>query len=284
METPIVKTVDFGASDVPLKPEELDKAGLTQFPMVIGGVVPIINISNLGKRRLKLTPELLSEIFLGSITKWNDPRIIALNPDLTVPDVDITVCHRKDQSGTTWIFTSYLTDVSPAWKEKVGRGLTVSWPTGVGGKSNEGVALSVKKTEGSIGYVEFVYASRQRLPYVSLKNKYGEFVMPSTETFQTAASHADWSATAGFYMVPRDQPGKGSWPIVGASYVLVRREQPDAEKARAMLQFFDWCFKDGADLAAQLHYVPIPEAVWGLVESAWKKEIKAEGGASAVWK
>ncbi|MEW6351837.1 MAG: phosphate ABC transporter substrate-binding protein PstS [Thermodesulfobacteriota bacterium] len=277
------KTVDFGASDAPLKPEELDNEGLTQFPLVMGGVVPVVNVPNVWKGRLKLTPELLAQIFLGEITKWNDRRIMAVNHDLKIPDMDITVCHRADKSGTTWIFTNYLTKISPAWKEKVGHGSTVSWPTGVGGKGNEGVSVLVRKTKGAIGYVEFAYALKERLPYVSLQNNAGKFVVPTIESFQAAASNADWSHSKGFYMVLTDQPGDGSWPIVGASYILLHREQPDKAKAAAMLQFFHWCFKNGADHAVQLHYVPIPQKVYGLVESAWEQEIKTQGDAVA-WK
>jgi phosphate transport system substrate-binding protein len=276
------KTVDFGASDEPLKAEELDKTGLVQFPMIMGGVVQVVNIEGIGKGKLKLTGDLLADIFLGKIKNWNDRRIMAVNPDLKLPDREITVVHRADGSGTTWIFTNYLSKVSAEWKEKVGNDKSVSWPTGVGGKGNEGVAAVVKKTEGAIGYVEYAYALRERLKYVQLQNKAGRFVTPTIETFQAAAANADWDEAPGFFMVLTDQSGEKSWPIVGASYILVYKDQPDPAKAKAVLKFFDWSFKNGADLASDLHYVPIPSKVYTLVHSRWQKEITS--GGMPVWK
>lgn len=276
------KTVDFGASDEPLKAEELDKNGLLQFPMIMGGVVPVINIEGISKGKLRLTPELLADIFLGKIKNWNDRRIMAVNSDMRLPDEEITVVHRADGSGTTWIFTNYLSKISGEWQEKVGNDKSVSWPTGVGGKGNEGVSALVKKTDGSIGYVEYAYALRERLKYVQIQNKAGRFVTPTIESFQAAAANAEWENAPGFYMVLTDQPGEKSWPITGASYILVHKDQPDASKAEAMLKFFDWCFKNGSEQAIELHYVPIPAKVCSLVKSLWVKEVAS--GGKVVWK
>ncbi|MGO9567964.1 MAG: phosphate ABC transporter substrate-binding protein PstS [Desulfomonilaceae bacterium] len=276
------KTVDFGASDEPLKAEELNQHGLVQFPMIMGGVVPVIHVEGIAKGKLKLTPELLADIYLAKIKKWNDPRIMAVNPDLRLPDKEITVVHRADGSGTTWIFTNYLSKVSPDWKEKVGNDKSVSWPTGVGGKGNEGVSVLVKKTDGAIGYVEYAYALRERLKFVQLQNRAGKFVAPTIETFQAAAANADWDKAPGFYMVLTDQPGEKSWPIVGASYILIYKDQLAPAKAGAMLKFFDWCFKQGQSMATDLHYVPIPLNVYNLVESDWTKQVTAAG--APAWK
>ncbi|MBI4963155.1 MAG: phosphate ABC transporter substrate-binding protein PstS [Desulfomonile tiedjei] len=276
------KTVDFGASDEPLKAEDLSKDGLIQFPMIMGGVVPVANIEGVSRGKLKLTPELLADIFLGKIKKWNDRRIVAVNSDVKLPDQEITVVHRADGSGTTWIFTNYLSKVSSEWKEKIGGGKSVSWPTGVGGKGNEGVSALVKKTAGGIGYVEYAYALKERLKYVQLQNNAGKFITPTIETFQTAAANADWEKAPGFYIVLVDQPGEKSWPITGASYILMHKDQADPAKAHAVLKFFDWCFKNGADAAKELHYVPMPTKVFTLVESVWAKDMSA--GGSPVWK
>jgi phosphate transport system substrate-binding protein len=276
------KTVDFGASDEPLKPEELDKEGLIQFPMIMGGVVPVINLPDVTKGKLRLTPELLADIFIGKITAWNDRRIMAVNPDAKLPNKEITIVHRADGSGTTWIFTNYLSKVSAEWKEKIGNGKTVSWPTGIGGKGNEGVSALVKKTEGSIGYVEFAYALKERLKYVTLQNKAGKFVTPTIQTFQAAAENADWESAPGFFLVLTDQPGEKSWPIVGVSYILIHKAQPDGNKARQMLKFFEWCFREGPDMAVELHYVPIPSKVYNLVGSVWAKSISVSGQPLAL--
>ncbi|MGO9117876.1 MAG: phosphate ABC transporter substrate-binding protein PstS [Desulfomonilaceae bacterium] len=277
------KTVDFGASDEPLKPEELERDGLFQFPLIMGGVVPVINVPDIAKGKVRLTPDLLADIYLGKITKWNDRRIMAVNQDLRLPDLDITVVHRADGSGTTWIFTNYLTKISPEWKDKIGIGKSVSWPTGVGGKGNEGVAGLVKKTEGSIGYVEFAYALRERLKYVQLQNRAGKFVLPTIQSFQAAAAHADWENSPAFYIVLTDQSGEKSWPIVGASYILIHKDQSNSRNIKVLLQFFEWCYKNGSDQATELHYVPIPSGVANLVLASWAKQVSA-GGQPIVWK
>ncbi len=250
--------------------------------MIMGGVVPVINLENIAKGKVRLTPELLADIYLSKIKNWNDRRIMAVNPDLKMPDQEITVLHRADGSGTTWIFTNYLSKISHDWKEKVGGGKSVSWPTGVGGKGNEGVSALVKKTQGSIGYVEYAYALKERLKYVQIQNGAGKFVTPTIESFQAAAANADWEGAPGFYMVLTDQPGDKSWPITGASYILVHRDQLDVSKAEAMLKFFDWCFKNGTEQAVELHYVPMPSKVCNLVKSLWAKEITSAG--KVVWK
>jgi phosphate transport system substrate-binding protein len=277
------KTVDFGASDAPLKVDELNSAGLIQFPMVIGGVVPVVNLEGVGAGKLDLTPELLAQIFLGKIAKWDDPAIKKLNPQLKLPGQNITVVHRADGSGTTWLFTHYLTLVSPEWKEKVGTGKSVQWPspTSVGGKGNEGVASYVKKVKGAIGYVEYAYALQNKMSYALLKNQAGTFVEPNLASFQAAAANADWHKAPGFYLILNDQPGEKSWPITGATYILIYKEQPDAAKAKAVLKFFDWCYKHGAKMAEKLDYVPLPQNVVALVEDTWAKEVKAQG--KPVW-
>ncbi len=276
------KTVDFGASDEPLQEGELKEAGLFQFPMIIGGVVPVVNLKGIEPGKLQLSGETLAQIFLGKIIKWNDPKIAADNPALTLPDQKIVVVHRSDGSGTTWIFTNYLTKVSPEWASVAGNAKAVKWPTGVGGKGNEGVAAFVKQTGGSIGYVEYAYALKNKMTYTKLKNKAGKFVVPSIETFQSAAANADWQNAKGFYMVLTDQLGDNSWPIVGASYILVYKAMPDAAKAQTMFRFFDWCFKNGDKTATALDYVPLPKTLIDMVQTAWKKELTAAG--QPVWK
>jgi phosphate transport system substrate-binding protein len=276
------KTVDFGASDEPLKADELEKTGLVQFPMIMGGVTPVVNVKGISKGKLKLTPEILADIFMGKIKTWQDPRIMAVNPDMKAPDQEITVVHRADASGTTWILTNYLSKVSNEWKEKVGSGKSVSWPTGVSGKGNEGIAALVKKTDGAIGYVEYAHSLRERLKDVQLQNRSGKFVKPTIETFQAAAANADWDNAPGFYLVLTDQPGEKSWPIVGVSYILMQKEQSDSAKAQAVLKFFDWCLKNGAELATNLYYVPMPSRVITLVRSTWAREISS--GGLPVWK
>ena len=277
------KTVDFGASDEPLKAEELDQAGLVQFPMVVGGVVPVVNLPGIAPGQIKFAGDLLAQVFLGKITKWNDPAIKNLNPGLNLPDLNITIVHRADGSCTTWLFTHYLGLSSPEWKEKVGVGKAVKWPapSSVGGKGNEGVASYVKKVVGAIGYVEYAYAVQNRMSFGVLKNKAGNFVTPSIESFQAAAANADWQKAPGYYLVLNDQPGEQSWPITGATYILVHKQQPDAAKAKAMLKFFDWCYKHGTEMAQKLDYVPLPPQVVELVQATWAKEIKANG--KPVW-
>ena len=276
------KTVDFGASDAPLKPAELDQAGLLQFPMIMGGVVPVVNLKGIGAGQLKLSPEVLADIYLGTITKWDDARIAAENKELKLPAQDITVVHRADGSGTTWIFTNYLTKVSKTWAEKVGNDKAVQWPTGVGGKGNEGVAAYVQRINGSIGYVEYAYALQNKMSSALLKNQAGNFVAPTAENFQAAAANADWAHAEGYYMVLTDQPGKDSWPITGASFILVYRDQPNVEPVKTVLDFFAWCYKNGQATALKLDYVPMPEKVVDMVEKTWAKEIRANG--QPVWK
>ena len=276
------KTIDFGGSDAPMKPAELDEHGLLQFPMVVGGVVLVLKVKGVEAGELHLSPALLADIFLGKIKKWNDPAIKALNRKLSLPDMEITVVHRADGSGTTWIFTNYLAKVSGEWKEKVGFGKAVDWPTGIGGKGNEGVAVYVNKVNGSIGYVEFAYALQNKLVYAQLQNKAGNFVNPTIETFQAAAAGADWKNAPGYYLVLTDQPGDESWPITGATFILIHKKQKDLNLAKAMLSYFDWCYRYGGKTAKKLHYVPIPLNVVELVKDSWKSEITA--GSSPVWK
>ncbi|MHB9028124.1 MAG: phosphate ABC transporter substrate-binding protein PstS [Candidatus Latescibacterota bacterium] len=275
------RTVDFGASDAPLTVEELNQAGLVQFPLVMGGVVPVVNIVGIKPGQLKLTPALLADIYLGAVKNWNDPAVRKVNPGVNLPDRAITVVHRSDGSGTTWIFTNYLDKISPAWHSKVGTDKAVNWPAGVGGKGNEGVAAYVQRLNGSIGYVEFAYALENKMNHTLLQNSAGEFVSPTIESFQAAAANADWKSAPGFYMVLTNQPGKTSWPITGASFILIYKSQKDAKVAKDMLTFFDWCFRKGNDIARSLYYVPMPETVVKQVEDMWAKEVKA--GNSAVW-
>lgn len=275
------KTVDFGASDAPLKKEELDQIGLMQFPLVMGGVVPIINLPGVKDGQLKLTAQALADVFLGKIVKWNDKAIADANPGVKLPDLLITVVHRADGSGTTWIFTHYLAAVSAEWKDKVGADKAVAWPVGVAGKGNEGVAAYVKQINGSIGYVEFAYALENKITTAQLQNKAGKFVKPTIETFQAAAANADWTAAPGFYMVLVDQPGDNSWPITGASFILIYKDQQNAATAKDMLKFFDWCLHNGGPAAEELHYIPMPENVVKLIEDTWGSQVKAQG--NSVW-
>jgi len=275
------KTVDFGASDAPLKAEELDKSGLLQFPMIMGGVVPVVNVPGIEAGTLKLSGATLADIFLGKISTWNDPAIGKENPGLKLPDTAITVVYRADGSGTTWIFTNYLSKISTPWKDTVGNAKSVKWPSGVGGKGNEGVAAYVQRIKGSIGYVEYAYALQNKLTYSLLQNQAGHFVAPTSATFQAAAANADWAKAEGFYLVLTDQPGAESWPITGASFILVHKDQADATTAKEVLKFFDWCYRNGAKTAEKLDYVPIPEKVVALVEKAWAEQIKAAG--KPVW-
>ena len=276
------KTVDFGASDKPLEPKDLDANGLLQFPMIMGGVVPVVNIKGIGAGQVKLTGPVLADIYLGKVKKWNDPAIKALNPALkALPDEAISVVHRSDGSGTTFIFTHYLSEMSPEWKQKVGEEASVAWPTGVGGKGNEGVASYASRINGAIGYVEYAYALQNKLAYVLLQNRAGKFVKPSAESFSAAAANANWAKAPGFYLLLTDQPGAESWPITGASFILVYKNPPKPENTKAVLDFFDWAYHNGAKMASELDYVPIPASVVKLVEDTWAKEIKA--GGKSVW-
>ena len=277
-------TVDFGASDAPLKPEDLEKMGVEQFPTVMGGVLPVLNVPGIESGKLKLDGPTLAAIYLGKISKWDDPAIQKLNPELKLPAQAITTVNRSDGSGTTFIFTSYLSMVSPEWKEKVGAGTAVKWPaaSSVGGKGNEGVASQVKAVGNSIGYVEYAYAFQNKIPYALLKNKAGKYPEPSLDSFQAAAANADWTkAPKGFALMLDDQPGEASWPIVGATYILAYKNYPDAAKGKAVLKFFDWAYKHGGDMAKSLHYVPLPENVVKLIEDDWAKEVKS--GGKPLW-
>jgi len=273
------KTVDFGASDMPMKPEELDKDGLLQFPTVIGGDVPVMNLEGVGAGQLKLTGPMLADIYLGKITKWNDAAIAKLNPTLKMPDSEITVVHRSDGSGTTFIWVNYLSKVSPEWKQKVGEGTSVAWPAGVGGKGNEGVASYVQRVKGSIGYVEYAYALQNKMNYAQMQNRDGAFVSPSADSFKAAAAGADWSKAPGYYLVLTDQPGKNSWPISGATFILMYKSQAKPETAKEVLKFFDWAYSpEGDKLASALDYVPLPDAVTNQIRTTWKSLIKDASG------
>jgi len=275
------KTVDFGASDMPLKPADLEKDGLTQFPMVMGGVVPVINVPGITAGELKLDGKVLADIYLGNITKWNDPAIAALNSGLKLPDLAIAPVYRSDGSGTTFIFTHYLSEVSPEWKDKVGENTSVQFPSGIGGKGNEGVSAMASRTVGAIGYVEYAYAKQNKLTYALLRNKDGEFVSPASAAFRAAAANADWSKTQDFYLLLTNQPGKESWPITGATFILLHKQQSKPEVAREVINFFDWAYLNGGKLADDLDYVPMPENVVKLVEQSWQ-QIKSPDG-KPVW-
>lgn len=276
------KTVDFGASDAPLKADELDKNGLIQFPMVIGGVVPVVNLEDIAAGQLKLTPELIANLYLGKITKWNDEAIKKANPGLALPDKAVTVVHRADGSGTTWIFTNYLAVISEEWKTKVGADKEVAWPAGIGGKGNEGVAAYVQRVAGSVGYVEYAYALQNKMTYALLQNKDGQFVAPTMETFQAAAANADWANAPGYYVILNNQPGAKSWPITGASFILIHKNALDKDKTKAVLSFFDWAYKNGGSIAQSLNYVTIPDSVVKLVNEKWAAVVKDSNQAS-VW-
>ncbi len=272
------KTVDFGASDKPLKPEELEKDGLTQFPTVMGGVVPIINVDGIKEGQIKLTGAVLADIFMGKVKKWNDPAIANLNKGVALPASDITVVHRSDGSGTTFLFTNYLTKVSPEWKDKVGSDASVAWPVGTGGKGNEGVANFVKQIKGSIGYVEFAYAKQNKMNYTQLQNKDGVFVAPNEDNFKAAAANAEWDKAPGFYEILTDEPGKASWPITGATFILMHKSQANSAQAAQVLKFFEWAYANGDAMALDLDYIPMPDSVVKLVQNSWKANIKGNDG------
>lgn len=279
----IAKTVDFGASDDPMKGDALEKNGLFQFPAIVGGTVPVINVDGIKPGELKLSGTVIADIFLAKIKKWDDPAIKAMNPDVKLPSADIIVVHRSDGSGTTFGWTNYLSKVSPAWKEQVGEGKAVKWPTGQGGKGNEGVAAYVRQLKNSIGYVEYAYAKQNNLSWTQLQNKDGKFVQPTQEAFAAAAANADWNSAPGMGVVLTEEPGAESWPVTSASFILVHKVQDKPENGKEVLAFFDWAFKKGAKSAAELDYVPMPESVTNTIAEAWKTEIKGADG-SQVWK
>jgi phosphate transport system substrate-binding protein len=276
------KTVDFGASDMPLKAEDLETEGLMQFPAIMGGVVPVVNLDGVAPGQLKLTGPVLADIYLGKITKWNAPEISGLNAGVKLPAEDISVVHRADGSGTSFLFTDYLSKISANFKTTVGAGTAVKWPVGVGGKGNEGVAANVQRIKNSIGYVEYAYAKKNKMTYAQLKNRDGQFVSPDDDNFKAAAAGADWAKTPGFAVVLTDQAGKNSWPITGASFILMHKVQADAAKGKEVLKFFDWAYKNGGGMAAELEYVAMPPAVVKLVQDAWKAQLK-DGSGKAVW-
>jgi len=272
------KTVDFGASDAPMKPEDLEKNGLIQFPAIMGGVVPVINVKGIEAGKVRLTGPLLADIYLGKVKKWNDPAIAKLNAGVNLPDQAISAVYRSDGSGTTFLYTNYLSKVSSDWKSTVGEGTAVKWPTGVGGKGNEGVANYVSRIDGAIGYVEYAYAKQNKLAYAMMQNRDGQFVSPDDETFKAAAAGADWAKAPGMYLILTDQAGKASWPITGASFILIHKVQEKPDSAKEVFRFFDWSFKNGGAMASELDYVLMPEAVVKLIRSTWKEQVKDASG------
>jgi phosphate transport system substrate-binding protein len=276
------KTVDFGASDMPLKAEELEKEGLMQFPAIIGGVVPVFNLEGITAGQIKLTSDVITGIHLGKITKWNAAEIAALNPGVALPAIAITVVHRADGSGTTFLWTDFLSKTNADFKATVGSGTAVKWPTGVGGKGNEGVAANVQRIKGAFGYVEYAYAKKNKIAFAQLKNRDGEFVMPDDDAFKAAAANGDWKGTPGMGVVLTNQPGKSSWPATGASFILMHKVQPEALTGRAVLKFFDWSYKNGAVMASDLDYVPLPPPVVKLINEAWKAQLTDASG-KAIW-
>jgi phosphate transport system substrate-binding protein len=275
------KTVDFGASDMPLKDEDLAKDGMIQFPTVIGGVVPVVNIKGIAPGQIKMTGELLGDIYLGKVTKWNDSSIAALNPGVPLPDAAIAVVRRADGSGTTFLFTNYLSKVNAEWKAKVGEGTAVNWPTGAGGKGNEGVSAFVQRLPNSLGYVEYAYAKQNKMSHVLLKNKDGNFAAPDEDNFKAAAAGADWNKS--FYQVLTDQPGKATWPISGATFILMYKTQDKPQNAANALKFFDWAYANGDKMASELDYVPMPDVVKALVRKQWATNIMDASGKQIAY-
>ncbi|HET6435972.1 MAG TPA: phosphate ABC transporter substrate-binding protein PstS [Xanthomonadaceae bacterium] len=267
-------TVDFGSSDAPLKPEDLAKAGLGQFPSVIGGVVPVINVPGVPAGAMKLDGPLLADIFLGKVTRWDDPRIVALNGGLRLPSRKITVVHRSDGSGTTFNFVNYLSKVSPEWQSKVGEGTSVKWPTGIGGKGNEGVAAYVKQINGGIGYVEMSYALQNRMAYSRLKNRAGNFIVPGNDAFQAAADSAEWDKARDFYLIMTDAPGAEAWPITATNFILMYKQPKNAAGAKAAKEFFTWVYANGDTQATALDYVPLPDSLVKRIEAYWAENMR----------
>ncbi len=273
------RTVDFGASDMPMKAEDLQKNGLVQFPAIMGGVVPVFNLKGVKPGQLKFTGPLLADIYLGKVTQWNDPAIAKLNAGLKLPDAPITVVHRSDGSGTTFLWSNYLAKVSPEFKSAVGEGTSIKWPAGVGGKGNDGVASYVQKINGSIGYVEYAYAKQNKLSHGQLMNKAGKYVEPDDLTFKAAAAGADWKSVPGMGVVLTDQAAEKAWPVTGASFILVHARQDKADTGREVLKFFDWSFRNGGKMAEELDYVPMPDAVMKDIQASWKTVTDTSGKA-----
>lgn len=276
------KTVDFGASDAPLKDEALKEKGLVQFPTVVGGIVPVVNISGIQPGQLRLSGEVLANIYLGKITNWDDEAIKAINPGVNLPNDLIAVVRRADGSGTTFGFTNYLSQVSAEWQKEVGEGTAVKWPTGAGGKGNEGVAAFVSRLPSSIGYVEYAYAKQNKISYAQMQNKDGQFVHPSEESFKAAAAGADWENT--FYQILNNKPGAQSWPITTTTYILMHAKQENADKAAAALKFFDWAYTNGDKTASDLDYVALPQSVKDMIRKEWTDDIKDASGKAINWK
>ena len=268
------KTVTFGASDMPLEPKDLQEAGLVQFPMIIGGVVPVVNIKGVQGGQMVLDGPTVAQIYLGEITKWNDARIKKLNPTLALPATAIAPIYRSDGSGTNFLFSNYLSSVYPKFKETIGANTSVQWPVGIGAKGNEGVANMTTQTDGAIGYVEYAYAKQNKMAYVDLINSAGKKVTPNAESFQAAAANADWAHAPGYHLILTSQPGDKSWPITGASFILVYSSPPDPAATGAALKFFDWAYKNGAKMASDLDYVPLPDNLIAQVRNTWKTQIK----------
>jgi phosphate transport system substrate-binding protein len=269
------KTVTFGASDMPLKADQLEKDGLVQWPMVMGAIVAVVNLEGVKPGEMVFDGETLANIYLGKISKWDDPAIKKLNPNVKLPSAAIAVVHRADGSGTTFNFTDYLAKVSADWKSTIGEGTTVEWPVGVGAKGNEGVSGNIGQTKDSIGYVEYAYAKQNKLTYVAMMNRAGKAVQPTTETFQAAAANADWTHAPGFYLILTDQPGEKSWPITASTFILMHKEPADKAASGEALKFFKWAFANGSKMAAELDYIPMPDNVVKLIEKTWSADIKS---------
>jgi phosphate transport system substrate-binding protein len=276
------KTVTFGASDMPLEAADLAASGLVQFPTVVGGDVPVVNLDGIKPGELVLDGPTLAKIFLGEITSWDDPAIKKLNPKANLPSQAIVVVHRSDGSGTTFIWTNYLSKVSDDWKSNVGASTAVEWPTGLGAKGNEGVANNVTQTKGAIGYLEYAYVKQNKLTYVDMVNKSGKAVAPSAESFQAAAANADWANAPGFYQILTDEPGAKSWPISGATFILIPKAPDDPAAAAEALKFFSWAYEKGGKMAEELDYVPLPKTVVALIKKSWAAEIKGADGKPLV--
>jgi phosphate transport system substrate-binding protein len=272
------KTVTFGASDMPLTPEDVAKNNFVQFPVINGSVVPLLNLPGIKPGEVTLDGPTIAKIFLGDITKWNDPAITKLNPGVKLPDTAIAVVHRSDGSGTTFIWTNYLSKVSPEWKEKVGSNTAVEWPVGIGAKGSEGVSQNAAQTVGSLGYVEYAYAKQNNLTYAKMINHAGKTVSPTMEAFQAAAAGADWTSAPDFHVIMTDAPGDKSWPVAGSTFILMQTVPSNAADSAAALKFFDWGYKNGKQMATDLDYVPMPDSVVALIEKTWKEKIKSPDG------